>query len=352
MKFRSILSSFIVAIVFTVQAQAQSVESAVRSPGPHIIEVDYEKLFAMQQPPGYEPFEVYGMFLMSVAAQQTPLVFNPTIKVPSDIIQSKDVIFKQVGNSKVGIDIYQPRGDKTPNPLVLIIHGGYWKAGDKSVHAQQGIEFAEMGYTAASVNYRLSAKHKFPANIEDIYDSIKYLTKNAEIYNIDPDRIVVYGGSAGGHLAGFIGLAANTQGRSYNNGINPKAFKGIISLYGMHDLTLPIQADHPYTQQYIGATFDKAPGKYRDASPIYHVDKNDPPVLLVHGSIDGSVSVKNSDALSATLDANGIKYTYDRVEGWSHAMDYFSPIYERTTWFVYKFLKENMPSDEMKSGKM
>ena len=120
----------------------------------------------------------------------------------------------------------------------------------------------------------------------------------------------------------------------------------------MHDLTLPIQSDHPFTKQYIGTSFDKAPAKYRDASPIYHVDKQDPPVLLVHGSLDGSVSVKNSDALSAMLEQNGVKYTYDRVEGWPHAMDFFSPIYERTTWFVYQFLKENMPSDEMKSGKM
>ncbi len=343
------LFCLLVATIITVPVSAGEVK---RTPGPHFVEVDYDKLFKMKEPPGYKPFPVYGTFLMSVAAQQTPLVLNPFMKVPADVIQSKDVIFKEVDKEKIGIDIYQPKGDRTPNPLVLIIHGGYWKAGDKSVHVQQAIEFAEMGYTAASINYRLSKKHKFPANIEDIYDGIKYLTQNAKKYNIDPNRIVVWGGSAGGHLAGFIGLAANTQGRSYNSGINPKAFKGIVSIYGMHDLTLPIQADHPYTQQYIGETFDKAPGKYRDASPIYHVDNNDPPVLLVHGSIDGSVSVKNSDALSATLDKNGVKYTYDRVEGWPHAMDFFSPIYERTTWFVYKFLKENMPSDEMKSGKI
>ena len=315
--------------------------------GPYFVEVDYDKLFNMEKPPGYKPFPVYGVFLMSVAAQKTPLVMNPFMDVPANVLQTKDVTFKESGGEKIGVDVYQPKNDKTPNPLVLIIHGGYWKAGDKSVHVQQGIEFAEMGYTAASVNYRLSDKSKFPANIEDIYDSIKFLTDNAKKFNIDPDRIVVYGGSAGGHLAGFIGLAANTKGRIYNTDINPKAFKGIISLYGMHDLTLQIQREHPFTQQYIGGTFEELPSKYRDASPIYHVDSEDPPVLLVHGSIDGSVSVQNSDALAETLKENGIKHTYDRVDGWPHAMDYFSPIYERTTWFVHKFLKENMPSDEM-----
>ena len=115
----------------------------------------------------------------------------------------------------------------------------------------------------------------------------------------------------------------------------------------MHDLTLQIQREHQFTKQYIGETFEIASAKYRDASPIYHVDKYDPPVLLVHGSLDGSVSVKNSDALSAMLNEVGVPYTYDRIEGWPHGMDFFSPIYERTTWHVYQFLKSYMPSDEM-----
>ncbi len=317
-------------------------------PGAYFKQINNDSLYALEEPPSYKPFAVYGMFLVDVAIQNTEMVLNPVIKIPESVIQHKDVIFKEVDGEKIGVDIYQPKGDNTENPLILIIHGGYWKAGDKFVHTQQGIEFAEMGYTVASVNYRLSAKHKFPSNIEDIYDCINFLTKNASKYNIDPTRIVTYGGSAGGHLSAFIGLAANTEGRQYNEGINSDAIKGIISFYGMHDLTLPIQKEHPYTIQYIGKSFDEASASYRDASPIYHVDKNDPPVLLVHGTIDGSVSIKNSEALNAMLDYVGVENTFDKVEGWPHAMDYFSPIYERTLWFTYKFLEEHMPSDEMK----
>lgn len=316
-------------------------------PGPYIIPVDYNGLYKMEKPPEYEPFDVYGLFLMSVAAQQTPLVMNPYMKVPDHVIQTKDVVFKETNGLKLGVDIYRPKGDMSPNPLILIIHGGYWKSGDKAVHVQQGIEFAELGYTAASVNYRLSASHKFPANIEDIYDCIRFLTKNAIKFNIDPSRIVTYGGSAGGHLSAFIGLASNTMGRPYNAGINANAIKGVITLYGMHDLTLQIQRDHLFTRQYIGKTFEEDSAKYRDASPIYHADSNDPPVLLIHGTLDGSVSVKNSDALAGMLGQLNVPHTYDRVEGWPHAMDFFSPIYERTTWHVYQFLKANMPSDKM-----
>ncbi|MHA2172943.1 MAG: alpha/beta hydrolase fold domain-containing protein, partial [Candidatus Kariarchaeaceae archaeon] len=89
------------------------------------------------------------------------------------------------------------------------------KAGDKSEYTQQAVEFAKLGYTAASVNYRLSEKYKFPANIEDIRDCIIFLTENADKYNIDTSQIMTYGGSAGGHLSAFLALAANSE-REYS----------------------------------------------------------------------------------------------------------------------------------------
>ena len=324
------------------------IDNAPNVPGPHIIPIDYEALYKLEEPPGYEPWDVYGWFLLSVAAQQTPMVMNPWMTVPDHVLQIKDVNFKEVDGIKLGLDVYQSKDDPGPRPLILIIHGGYWKSGDKGVHVQQGIEFVELGYTAVSVNYRLSADHKFPAGIEDIYDAVKFLTENSAEYCIDPDRIVTYGGSAGGHLSAFIALAGNSPDRSYNQGINPKSFKGALSMYGIHDLTLPIQREHPFTQQFIGKTYEEDPQSYREASPVFHVDSNDPPVLLVHGSLDGSVSVQNSDSLSAKLEEVGVPYTFDRVEGWSHGMDFFSPIGERTLWYIYQFLKNFMPSDKMK----
>lgn len=332
------------------EALAEQTSKEMIKPGPNIKRIDYDALFAMEEPPAYKPFEVYGIFLMSVAMQQTPLILDLSAPLPPSIEKKKDVVFKEVDGQQVAMDVYFDRNDDTPNPLILIIHGGYWKTGDKSIHQFNAVEFVEMGYSVASVNYRLSASTKFPGNIEDVYEAIRYLTANAAQYNIDPSRIATWGGSAGGHLSGFIGLAANTPDKSYNAGIDPTAIKAIISMYGMHDLTLPIQREHPFTIQYIGKTFEEAPEIYKEASPIDHADPSDPPVLLIHGSIDGSVSVQNSDALAARLDALGLSYEYDRVEGWPHAMDLFSPIGERSLWFVRRFLEQHMPSDEMVSG--
>ncbi len=328
-------------------ALAQQIPTPTETPGPFIKAIDYDALYAMTDPPAYEPFEVYGLFLISVAIQQTPLVLDLFKPVPEGIVKEADVVFKEASGQQITMDIYYDADDPTPNPLILIIHGGYWKTGDKAVHQFNAVEFVEMGYTAASVNYRLSADTKFPGNIEDVYDAIRFLTENAADYNIDPTRIATWGGSAGGHLSSFIGLSANTPDRDWNAGIDGSAIKAVISMYGMHDLTLPIQREHPFTEQYIGAPYEDAPDTYAEASPIHHADASDPPVLLIHGSIDGSVSVQNSDALAAELADLGVTHEYDRVEGWPHAMDLFSPIGERSLWFVRNFLMEHMPSDEM-----
>jgi triacylglycerol lipase len=314
---------------------------------PRIALINYEELFQLDKPPPYKPFPMYGSFLFAVANQTLPMVYDTQQALPDHIRKIPDVVYKHSDGVELGLDIYFNREDKSPNPLILIIHGGYWKAGDKGAfYAQRAIEFVNLGYTVVSINYRLSTGYKYPANIEDLRDGILFLTAKAELYNIDPTQIMTYGISAGGHLAAFIPLAANSD-REYSKGLSASVFKGAISLYGIHDLSLTIQREHPFTELYIGTSYDVNPSKYIDASTISHVDREDPPVLLMHGSIDGSVSVKNSDELAKALEAEEVPFVYDRIEGWPHLMDFFSPIGERSLWQVYQFLKRYMPSDEI-----
>lgn len=320
--------------------------------GPRVITIDYEDLFRQDTPPSYEPFPMYGSFLFGVANQTLPMVYDTKMALPTHIEKMTDVIYKEIDGIALALDVYYNKADSSPNPLVLIIHGGYWKAGDKGrFYTQRAAEFVDLGYTVASINYRLSTTHKYPANIEDLRDGILFLSENSESFKIDPTQIVTYGISAGGHLAAFIALAANSD-RDYTNGLNPSSFRGAISLYGMHDLSLTIQREHPFTELYIGTPFDRDSSNYIDASTVSHVDRNDPPVLLIHGSIDGSVSVKNSDNLAKVLESRDVSFVYDRIEGWPHVMDFFSPIGERSLWQIYHFLKSHMPSQEMGSAEV
>lgn len=315
--------------------------------GPRIIPINYEDLFKLDEPPPYTPFPVYGAFLFGVANQQLPLVYNTRQALPAHIERISDVVYKEVDGIALGLDVYFNKADQSPKPLILIIHGGYWKAGDKGqFYTQRAVEFVNLGYTVASVNYRLSTTHKYPSNIEDLRDGILFLSAHADRFRIDPTQLVTYGISAGGHLAAFMALAANSD-RAYTRGLTPATFKGAISLYGIHDFTLAVQREHPFTELYIGTPYDADSSNYIDASTTSHVDEHDPPVLLMHGSIDGSVSVRNSDKLAQALEAKGVPFVYDRIEGWPHVMDFFSPLGERSLWQTYHFLKKHMPSAAM-----
>ena len=333
-------------------AMAQNPTSADSdTPRPRIEPIDYDALYQMPEPPEYKPFAFYGAFLFALAEQQTPLGMDIARPTPESVSQTMDVVFKNVDGIELGLDVYQPSNDDTPNPLILITHGGAWKAGDKALGRSYGIDFAALGYTVASINYRLSSQAHFPAAIEDIRDSIAYLREHATKFNIDPKRLVIFGSSAGGHLAAFTGLAANTPGASYLSGVDAKTIKAIISIYGPHDLASSIHRNQDDVREFMGKSYADAPESYREASPINHVDKDDPPVLLIHGTLDSMVPVQNSDAMSRTLKEADVPFTYDRIEGWFHVMDFFSPISERTLWQCHKFLKTPIPSDEMLKSK-
>jgi acetyl esterase/lipase len=343
-----ILAVLLLITTSCIQQQEKEFESdSNRVYGPRIIPIDYDSLYQLKEPPDYQPLAMYGSFLFGVANQQIPMVYDTKYQLPEYIKKYTDVIYKEIKNLSLALDVYTNETENSPNPLILIIHGGYWKAGDKGAfYTQRATEFVELGYTVASINYRLSPEYKFPANIEDLRDGILFLTKHAKKYNIDPSQIMTYGISAGGHLAAFMALSANSD-RGYIEGLNPSSFKGAISLYGIHDLSLTIQREHPFTELYIGTPYDLDTANYVDASTTQHVDQNDPPILLIHGTLDGSVSVKNSDNLAQVLASKKVPYVYDRIEGWPHVMDFFSPIGERSLWQINKFLEDHMPSEEM-----
>jgi acetyl esterase/lipase len=346
--YLTFISILVLSATSCVKQEQQEFLDAGAPFGPRIIPINYDSLYRLKEPPAYKPHPMYGAFLFGVANQDIPMVYNTKHPLPENIKKTTDVVYKESNGQSLGLDIYSKKADKSPNPLILMIHGGYWKAGDKGpFYTQRAMEFVELGYTVASINYRLSTDHKFPANIEDLRDGILFLTEHAEEYNIDPGQITTYGISAGGHLAAFIALSANSD-RAYTKGLTPSSFKGAISLYGMHDLSLIIQREHPFTELYIGTTYEVDSTNYLDASTTQHVDPTDPPILLIHGSIDGSVSVKNSDNLAKVLKSRDVNYVYDRIEGWPHVMDFFSPIGERSLWQIHQFLKQNMPSDELK----
>jgi len=222
---------------------------------------------------------------------------------------------------KEKLDLYLPTTPAPPKgfPAVLIIHGGGWSGGDKGAAREQniGTTLAKSGYVGASVNYLLAKKQDsfaktlaeaWPRNLHDCKIAVRWLRKNASKYRIDPDHIGVIGGSAGGHLTAMVALT------SPEDGLDPKEPWGDVScrvqcaipLYGVHDFVLMSKGGED-------------PALLKQASPVTWATKDDPPVLIYHGTKDTTVPLVQSERLAEALKAAGIEHELVVIEGAPHS---------------------------------
>ncbi|MGL6073669.1 MAG: alpha/beta hydrolase fold domain-containing protein [Fimbriiglobus sp.] len=235
----------------------------------------------------------------------------------------RDVLYSEIAGEKLRFDVAMPKGDG-PFPCVVGLHGGAWKGGsrkdlsqpirliDFGVGDQSFIEaLASEGFVAVSVSYRLAPQHKFPAQIIDAKTAIRYLRANAKEFKIDPERIGVVGFSAGGHLAALIGTTDKTAG--FDEGVHAEQssrVKCVVDLFGPADLSLYSETpgiEKAFMLPLLGASFAEKPELYKRASPVEYVTKDDPPFLLIHGTVDVVVPYVHSARLSKKLEETGVK---------------------------------------------
>ena len=250
--------------------------------------------------------------------------------VPENIKEIRDVVYKQVDSISLKLDIYRPGGLATPRPALIFIHGGGWSKGDKSDYLPYLIDYAQKGYVTVTVSYRLSKVARFPAALEDIQDAVQWIRDHSGDYLIDPDRIALIGGSAGGHLA-LMQAYSDTSG---------KKVQAVVNIYGPTDLTTEYARNRGECLQFLGRTYAEAPGLYRDASPRTHISADDPPTLIFHGTIDSLVPVSQSDSLHKWLDQAGVPNEYHRLKGWPHTMDLARKVNDYCQYYMDAFFKK------------
>jgi acetyl esterase/lipase len=173
--------------------------------------------------------------------------------------------------------------------------------------------------------------------VDDVRNAVQWLKDHAKAYNIDPSRIALLGGSAGGHLVELIGYTSSAPTAQQPDGPGPK-LKAIIAFYGWSDLTAPGVRDPYWNEAFLGKKYEDAPELYKEASPITYVGKQSPPTMLMQGTIDAIVPMSQSVMLAKKLDANNVPYIYVPFEGQFHAFDYFQDTTKRSLYFVEKFL--------------
>jgi acetyl esterase/lipase len=207
-------------------------------------------------------------------------------------------VYARPGGEALTADAYLPES-AVPVPVVIAMHGGSWRSGTRSSYQYLGCNLADCGYAVLAIDYRL--RRRYPDAVDDVRAAVHYVREHAAELNVDPERVVLLGDSAGAHLAAMVGLRERPQ---------VKAVVGIVGVYDLaaqwqHDL--PIRPNDSITQGFLGVALPENRQLYFDASPISHVISSNagPAFLIAWGIHDDIVDPAQSEGFLHALKQAG-----------------------------------------------
>ncbi|HTP07793.1 MAG TPA: alpha/beta hydrolase fold domain-containing protein [Anaerolineae bacterium] len=250
---------------------------------------------------------------------------------PAPVAASGELTFSQVlrdvtycTNDGVDLkmDVYFPWKPAGPSPVIMFVHGGGWVAGTKTGTPGMSyfLELARRGYTTFSIDYRLAPTYTFPAQIIDVKCAVRSIRAHAQDYNIDPKRIGAWGASAGGHLVALLGTADQSAGWDVGQYLDQSSrVNVVVDMYGVHDFTTEYVVGNlrGLDRMVFGASSPTDP-KLAQASPVSYISPDDPPFLLLHGDMDETIPVTQSQIFQDRLVAGGVSSIFIVVHNAGH----------------------------------
>ena len=264
------------------------------------------------------------------------------------IIKTSDIFFASVDGHDLALDLYMPANVEKP-PLVVWVHGGLWRYGSRAV--VNAIDLVDHGFAIASVSFRLSAAAPMPAQVHDIKAGIRFLRANADLYGYDADDIAIAGASSGAHLAALVGVTNGSDPHEGDVGTDLAAssdVQAIVSYFGASNLLSILDQSTPHglnvripaLELLLGGELAVKSELARFASPVFHVDANDPALLLLHGDQDPQMPINQSHELHAAAKQHELVVHFEVVHGAAHGGDKF---FDRPrTQIVARFLNDHL----------
>lgn len=242
-----------------------------------------------------------------------------------------NVTYFIANRTELKLDIYQPREPKAPTPVVMLIHGGGWVEGSKEGAVLEVFPYLRMGFSVVNVEYRLGRVSPAPAAVEDCLCALHWIGRNAAKYNFDLNKVVLTGGSAGGHLAlttgmipdsaGFANECASDDDEGWEGpwtNPSPKV-AAIINRFGITDVWGMLQG--PNIRSYAVSWFGSQPGQEalaKRVSPLTYVRPGLPPILTIHGDADPLVPYSDAVRLHDALTKAGVRNQLLTIPGGKH----------------------------------
>lgn len=247
-------------------------------------------------------------------------------KGTEDVIAHRDIEYVVGGGPRQSLDLYVPEKAEEALPLIIWIHGGAWRTGDKK--QCPALALTRRGYAVASINYRYSHQATFPAQIHDCKAAVRWLRAHAAEFRLDPQRFGAWGSSAGGHLAALLGTSGGVRELEGDLGHleHSSRVQAVCVWFAPTDFTLmnqqgsTIDHDAPDSPEsrLLGGPVQQNKRKAALANPIRYVSKDDPPFLIMHGDQDPLVPHQQSVLLHEALKKAGLKVTFHTVKGAGH----------------------------------
>ena len=247
--------------------------------------------------------------------------------LPPGVKVLRDLEYGQASDRAMLLDLYLPEKVEKSLPLIIWIHGGAWMGGSKDGRSP-ALQFTTEGYAVAHVGYRLSGEAKFPAQINDCKAAVRWLRANAKKYQLDPEKFIAWGSSAGGHLVALLGTTGGVKELegTVNDLKESSRVQAVVDWFGPTDLLRMNEtesdrrhdAPNSAESKLIGGPLLENKDKAAKASPTTYVSKDAPPFLIMHGDHDLEVPVRQSEILVEALKKAGADVTFIQMKGAGH----------------------------------
>ena len=274
-------------------------------------------------------------------------LLTPLLMSRRGVQRSRGVEYSRIGKKRLLLDVYQPATPGDKRPAVLQIHGGAWVLGSRR---DQGLpllyHLASHGWVGFNADYRLSPGATFPDHLVDIKRALAWIREHADEYGVDPDFVVVTGGSAGGHLTALMALTQNDP--AYQPGFETldTSVQAAVPFYGVYCFVDRLKLYPPGLLSMLleplvmKAKLTEEPSRFHDASPLDHVREDAPPFFVIHGDRDTLAPVQYARAFVQLLrERSEAAVAYAELPGAQHAFDiFYSPRSVRVIEGVERFL--------------
>ena len=276
-------------------------------------------------------------------AKSHPQATRVSEALPAGVVARENLTYAKPAGLELQLDLYRPAGDKIC-PAVILVHGGGWIAGDRTMERSFAKQLAARGYVAAPVSYRLGEPGRFPNGLLDLRTAIRWLRAHAAEHGIDPAHIGVIGGSAGGMMAAFIGA---TNGLAEYDGADPAArVQAVVDIDGVAnflDNALIAQSEGPPSPYYVfqHGTYRTARATWVAASPINYVGPASAPTLFIKSTTPRPI-LPGRDEMAARLKLLGVDSAVVQFPDTPHVFWLFHPWFDRVVEESDRFLRRHL----------